>query len=154
MVWYTHLLILNHSLWPGNLWRVAPVNLLTRYSRIFIKVDWLIDYCWTSSEQYFNYSLKTGLIVGNWRKKFSYKFCTQYCKMVQSECFMYLIQWFDWLFLKMSTKTYWKSFISEIQMIKYQEMSNIVIHRYITGIYFLQDNTWKENFVFYIKKCL
>ena len=127
MVWYTHLLILNHSLWPGNLWRVAPVNLLTRYSRIFIKVDWLIDYCWTSSEQYFNYSLKTGLIVG---------------------------QWFDWLFLKMSTKTYWKSFISEIQMIKYQEMSNIVIHRYITGIYFLQDNTWKENFVFYIKKCL
>lgn len=51
----------------------------------------------------------------------------------------------------MSTKTYWKSFISEIQMVKYQEMSNIVIHRYITGIYFLQDNTWKENFVFYIK---
>ena len=31
----------------------------------------MIDYCWTSSEQYFNYSLKTGLIVGNWRKKIS-----------------------------------------------------------------------------------
>ena len=154
MVWYTHLLILNHSLWPGNLWRVAPVNLLTRYSRIFIKVDWLIDYCWTSSEQYFNYSLKTRLIVGNWRKHF----LIQVLHPVLQNGPIRVLYVFDTvIWLAVSENEYenlLEKFVSEIQMVKYQEMSNIVIHRYITGIYFLQDNTWKENFVFYIKKCL
>ena len=154
MVWYTHLLILNHSLWPGNLWRVAPVNLLTRYSRIFIKVDWLIDYCWMSSEQYFNYSLKTGLIEGNWRKHFLIQVLYP---VLQNGPIRVLYVFDTVIWLAVSENEYenlLEKFVSEIQMVKYQEMSNIVIHRYITGIYFLQDNTWKENFVFYIKKCL
>jgi hypothetical protein len=71
MVWYTHLLILNHSLWPGNLWRVAPVNLLTRYSRIFIKVDWLIDWLLLNVQRaVFQLFIKNRINSGKLKKTF------------------------------------------------------------------------------------
>jgi len=87
-------------------------------------------------------------------KTLNLRFVLSTPKMVQSEHFIYLLQWSDGVVLENEYKKYTRKALcqkSRWSNSMYQELTNIVIHRYITGIYFLQDNTWKENLVFYIK---